>query len=63
MSPEIRKRKVDELFVRIAMIADFTVDDHIRDAKIRPLAQELWSITKIQWDNGELKHLHGEAAE
>ena len=57
MSPEDRKRKVDELFVRIAMIADFTFEENIRDSKIKPLSDELWAITKVQWDNGELSHL------
>jgi hypothetical protein len=52
-----RKNKVDELFIRIAMIADFTFDDDIRNSKIKPLASQLWEITKYQWENGELEHL------
>lgn len=57
-SPLERKNKVDELFIRIAMIADFTFDNDIRDAKIKPLACQLWEITKYQWEHGELEYLH-----
>lgn len=58
MSPEERRRKVDELFIRIAMVADFTEDKKVRDSRIKPMADELWAITKVQWEKGELAHLH-----
>ena len=58
MSPEERRRKVDELFIRIAMVADFTEDKKVRDSRIKPMADELWAITKEQWKLGELEHLH-----
>lgn len=58
MSPEERRRKVDELFIRIAMVADFTDDKKVRDTRIKPMAEELWAITQEQWKLGELDHLH-----
>lgn len=58
MSAEDRKRRVDFLFKKIAFIAESIKDIDKRDAKIKPMADELWAITKVQWDNGELDHLH-----
>ena len=57
---EERARRVKELFIRIAMIADFTKDKKERDAKIKPIAEELWAISQIQEANGELNHFLSE---
>lgn len=59
MSAEDRARRVSFLFQKIAFIAEsFKNNIKTRDEKIKPMADELWAITKVQWDNGELDHLH-----
>ena len=58
MTKEERKAKVDLLFKQIAFIAEVKDDDHkTRDAIIKPLADELWSITQEQERLHELDHL------
>lgn len=57
MSAEERKSKVDLLFKKIAFIAELSKDDKPnRDKLIKPLADELWAITQVQEQNGELNH-------
>jgi len=59
MSAQDRTNRVAGLFSRIAVIATVYKDDiKTRDQKIKPMADELWAITKVQWENGELSHLH-----
>jgi hypothetical protein len=53
-----RAERVDELFERIAFIAEITDDVAHRDKIIKPMVEELYSITKEQWANGELDYLH-----
>lgn len=54
-----RKEKVKDLFNKIAFIADLHKNDiKIRDKLHKPLAEELWTISKEQLRLGELDHLH-----
>lgn len=54
-----RKNRVDYLFRTIEIIANRHENNKIiRDKLIKPLAEELWAISKIQLASGELDHLH-----
>lgn len=55
MTKEQRKRRVDTLFKQIAFIAETHKNDiKTRDKFHKPLAEELWTITKEQLKLGEL---------
>jgi len=56
-TPEGRKTRVKELFSKIELIAKVCGKDHSkRDTLHKPLADELWEISKYQLDNKELNH-------
>lgn len=58
MSPESRKQQVDDLFSKIALIAQIYDNDHTtRDELIKPLSEQLWLITQQQELLHELDHL------
>lgn len=56
LTPQQRKNRVELLFKKIAFIAESTKDKITRDKLIKPLAQELWQISKKQLELGELNH-------
>lgn len=58
LTPQQRKNKIDLLFQKIAFIAESIKDISTRDKLIKPLSEELWTITKKQLELGELSHLH-----
>jgi hypothetical protein len=52
-----RAVRVKALFAKIAFIADVHKDDKVeRDRLHKPLADELWQISKYQFDEKELNH-------
>lgn len=70
MDASERRSKVDELFNKIALIADIKCDDiPLRDELIKPFVAELWAITQEQERLHELDYKrvgiqpHGDAWE
>ena len=56
MTPLQRKNRVDLLFKQIAFIAEsYKNDIKTRDKLHKPLAEELWTITKKQLELKELE--------
>ena len=54
MTPESRRLRVDELFNKIALIAQaYENNPKLRDELIKPMVAELWAITQQQEKLGE----------
>jgi len=54
-TPEGRKLRVKVLFQKIELIAKVCGKDHSkRDTLHKPLIEELWKISKYQFENKEL---------
>lgn len=55
---ESRRKRVEDLFKRIAFLAEVYKNDiKTRDKLHKPLAEELWTISQKQLLLGELDHL------
>lgn len=57
MTPEDRKRRVEMLFAKIALIAEVnSTNPQLRDQLIKPMVEELWAVTQQQEELHELDY-------